>query len=93
MEYILLALWAILLFYSLLCVFLPEVRPYYRGLQKKIGLSASLGFALFFWFWPLVYAGEVTGLIKPWSAEFKWALFTLLMFVTIIGSWIEYLWD
>jgi hypothetical protein len=93
MKYLAIAVWALMAFYSLLCIFLPEVRPYYRGLQKKFGLFASLGLAHFFWFLPLVYACEVTGLVGTISPTFKWAVFCLLMFVAIIGSWIEYLSD
>ena len=93
MRYLAAAVRALLAFYSLLCVFLPEVRPYYRGLNKKFGLSASLGLALFFWFWPLVHAGELTGPVSPTSRTYMYALFSLLMFVAIVGSWIEYLSD
>lgn len=93
MKFVLTTVWAVLAFYSLLCVFLPGVRPYYRGLEKKIGLCASLGFALFFWFWPLAYAGEVTGLTGPAFTTFKYGVFSLLLFVTIVGSWVEYLSD
>ena len=93
MKVVAIAIWAVLAFYSLLCVWMPEVRPYHKRSEKKFGLFASLGLALFFWFPALVYAGEVTGLIHRESWPLMWVIFSICMFVVIVGSWIEYMSD
>jgi len=91
MKVIAVVIWGALAFYSLLCLWMPELRLYGKGTQKKLGLFASLGLAVFIWFPGLVVAGLATGLLDDESLSTVWIIFSLCMMILIIGSWIEQL--
>lgn len=84
-------IWGLGLFYSALCIFLPEVRPYYKGLNRKFGLSASIGLAIFFWFPALAAAAFSRGLLDKGWWPTLWVVFSLSMSAAIIGAWLELL--
>ncbi len=90
-------IWGVGAFYSLLCVLLPEVRPYipsgyfYTGEHKRWGLLGCIEFAMAVWLPGLFYAGIAVGLIAEQHIFGVYLLALLGVVVAIIGGWVEIL--
>jgi hypothetical protein len=86
MEVILLDVWVVLAFYSILCIWIPEIRLFgWRYTSAKFGTVSYVGLALFFWSPALAF----TGLI---SKENPFLLYVVMLsagLITVIGYFMD----
>jgi hypothetical protein len=97
MRILLLALWGVAAFYFMLCIFVPEIRPYinqgrfWTGKEIKASLASCVGYAMALWLPALLYVGIILGLISDSYIFGVYLLAILGIVVAIIGSWIDIL--
>lgn len=90
-DVVTLALWLLWPFAGLyfgLCVWIPEIRPYWRngyrfGLFSCIGGTVALGVT-----W-LLHVAFITGLVRDWFLGFLYPIGLLGILIAMVGGWIE----
>ena len=87
MKVVFIIVWALFAFYSLICLGLPEVRPYWKSTQVKMGAVGCFGFALFIWGPSLVAVGILIGAI-PQSYLFLTYLLVVVAFIVCMMGFI-----
>ena len=74
-DLVFMVVWAVLMGYSAVAIFVPEIRIFWRHENFKLGALSSVGLASFFW-WPVVAAVVV----PQWPAFAKYFI-GLVLFI------------
>jgi hypothetical protein len=77
--------WAVLAVYSVTCIWVPEIRFYWKGTGKRFGLLSSIGLIILVWSPILITAGFIT-------EKYSFALYLIMLsavFVMMIGAFID----
>ena len=72
---IIIILWSLVALYSALCLWIPNIRPYWGHTEIKCGFVSCLGMAMFVWLPPILIA------IAQLAGDFWQRFVPLLYFV------------
>ena len=88
-EKLLVCIWVIAMIYFALCIWIPEIRLYWRGTQKTVGPVSNFGCAMFVWCPALALAATAIGLVSGTHTYVLYFLEALAFVLVILGFIID----
>jgi hypothetical protein len=88
-EKLLLCIWGVAMIYFPLCIWIPEIRPYWKGTQRTIGPVSNFGCAMFVWCPALALAAAAIGLISDAYTGVLYLLESLAIVLVLLGFIID----
>ncbi|MDQ4120406.1 MAG: hypothetical protein M3209_03060 [Acidobacteriota bacterium] len=90
METVGIIVWIVFAIYSALCLWMPNIRPYWKGSDIRFGTLSCIGFALFVWFpfFVAVISPLIGGFDKS-DAPFLFLVIVLAVVIAFIGYFVD----